>query len=74
MTAAELIALLTQIAQLSPAAVNLVKELIGGLKGQSDEQVLASDAEGWANIVRIAHLNQQAEPPTAIGPEPGKEL
>ena len=73
MTAAELIALLTQLAQLSPAAVNLVKELIAGLHGKSDEEVLAGDAEGWSNIVRIAHLEQQSAPPTAIGPEPGKE-
>ena len=61
MTATELIALLTQIAQLSPAAVNLVKELIDGLKGKSDEEVLAGDAAGWAEIVRIAHLEQQSQ-------------
>jgi hypothetical protein len=72
MTAAELIALLTQLAQLSPAAVNLVKELISGLRGKSDEEVLAGDAQGWANIVLIAHVQQQPPPPTAVGPEPAK--
>ena len=73
MTAAELIALLTQIAQLSPVAVNLVQELIAGLKGKSDAEILASDADGWAAIIIEAHKQQQPPPPTAIGPEPGKE-
>jgi hypothetical protein len=63
MTTAAAIALLGEIAQLEPIAVGLVTSLINGLKGKTDAEVLATDANDWGEIVAIAHA--AAQPPSA---------
>ena len=64
MTAAALLAILNELITLAPSAVNLVTSLIEGLKGKTDADILAGDANDWATIVLIAHQAQQPPPPT----------
>ena len=61
MTTAAAIALLGEIATLEPVAVGLVTQLIGGLKGKTDAEILAADADDWASIVTIAHNAAQGK-------------
>ena len=59
MTAAALAALINELITLEPAAVNLVESLIAGLQGKSDAEILAGDANDWADIIIVAHQAQQ---------------
>lgn len=68
-----LLAILNGAAELEPVAAQLVLSLVQGLQGKSDADILTGDAAVWAQIVVTAHQAAQPQPPTAIGPEPGKE-
>jgi hypothetical protein len=59
MTTQALLAILNELILLEPAALNLVTSLIAGLKGKSDAEVLAGDANDWASIIIAAHEAQQ---------------
>ena len=63
MTAQALLAILNELITLEPAAVNLVKGLIAGLKGKSDAEILAGDSADWGAIVIVAHQAQQSLAP-----------
>jgi hypothetical protein len=54
-SAAGAIAILGEIASLEPIAFNLVAELVHGLQGKSDAQVLAADSTSLAAIITTAH-------------------
>ncbi len=71
-SAASAIAIIGDVAQLEPIAFGLVAALVSKLKGKSDADILAGDAQDWAAIIITAHAAANAAPPTAIGPEPVK--
>lgn len=54
-SAAGVIAIIGEIAQLEPIAFGLVVSLIQGLKGKTDAEILAGDASDWSDIVATAH-------------------
>lgn len=49
------LAIITDIAQLEPIAFALVQALVNGIKGKSDADLLAQDADTLAQIVSDAH-------------------
>lgn len=61
MNVQDLIKLLSEAAQLEPVAFGLVMALIGSLKGKSDAEILAGDAQDWASIVATAHQEAQGQ-------------
>lgn len=62
-SAAGAIAILGEIAQLEPIAFSLVAALVAKLKGKTDAEVLAGDAEDWAAIITEAHHAASNPPP-----------
>ena len=53
------VGIMSDIATLEPVAFQLVLALISGLKGKTDAEILAGDAQDWASIVATAHAAQQ---------------
>jgi hypothetical protein len=56
------IAIIGELANLEPIAFQLVQSLIQGLKGKTDEEILAGDSTDWASIVATAHAEAQKTP------------
>jgi hypothetical protein len=55
--------IIQDIGTLEPVAFGLVLALVNGLKGKTDAEILAGDAQDWAGIVATAHAAQQPTPP-----------
>lgn len=56
------IAIISDIAQLEPIGFSLISALLDKLKGKTDAEILAGDAQDWAAIIVTAHA--AAQPPT----------
>lgn len=59
------LAILSEAIALEPIAFSLVAKLVQGLKGKTDAEVLAGDANDWAAIVALAHAEADPTAPPA---------